>query len=200
MVRPSFHHQSIRLGRALLRLGRLAAPLSLAFVLFAFAGRTARVGADDYTYILNPVRITVPAIGVDAKVQDVGLADDGSMGVPVGYDDVAYYTLSVTPGVPGYSAFTGHISSIYFPGVFYNIDELSKGNTIHVFGDDGAELVFTVTDVHRYPADNFPLDKIFSSSIGTPGVALITCGGDWDPVAHLFADRIVVLASLSTGS
>ena len=40
----------------------------------------------------------MPAIGVDANIQDVGLADDGSMGVPVGYDDIAYYTLSVSPG------------------------------------------------------------------------------------------------------
>jgi sortase A len=199
-VRPTHLLLHLRALRAV----RIASILGLAMALcsFAIAPRLARAGTTGmtYTYIANPVRVTVPAIGVDANVQDVGMADDGSMGVPVGYDDVAYYTLSVSPGIPGYSAFTGHISSIYFPGVFYNIDGLSKGNTIHVFGDDGAELVFQVTEVDRYPADNFPLNKIFGPNISAPGVALITCGGDWDPVAHLFADRIVVLATLSSGS
>lgn len=155
--------------------------------------------AQSATIVSNPVRVTIPAIGVDAGVQDVGLADDGTMGVPVGYSDVAWYDLGVDPGQPGYAAFTGHISSIYYPGVFYNIDELSQGNTIHVFGDDGTELVFIVQEVDSYSADSFPMDKIFNQTT-TPGVVLITCSGDWDPVAHLFANRTVVFATLSTGS
>src|SRR6266536_4973505 len=103
----------------LYRLLRLPA-ITLAIVSVLFAGQS--VFADSDTVIVNPVRVTIPAIGVNASVQDVGLADDGSMGVPVGYADVAWYQLGVDPGQPGYSAFTGHISSIYYPGVFYNID------------------------------------------------------------------------------
>jgi hypothetical protein len=155
--------------------------------------------ADTPAVISNPVRVTIPFLGVDASVQDVGLADDGSMGVPVGYSDVAWYTLGVDPGQIGYAAFTGHISSIYYPGVFYNIDELSKGNTIHVFGDDGTELVFIVQEVDTYSSDNFPLNNIFTQT-STQGVVLITCSGDWDPVAHLFGDRTVVYATLSPDS
>lgn len=170
--------------------------LALAICSIFFAGQVALADGD---VVANPVRVTIPAIGVDAGVQDVGLADDGSMGVPIGYEDVAFYQLGVDPGQQGYSAFTGHISSIYYPGVFYNIDELSKGNTVHIFGDDGTELVFLVQEVHRYSADSFPMDKVFAPT-NTPGVALITCGGDWDPVAHLFADRILVLATLSPDS
>jgi sortase A len=202
MARPSSDYQPKPFVRALLRAGRFAFTAGLGLALFASIGSVQRAGADDnaYSYIVNPVRVTVPAIGVDANIQDVGLADDGSMGAPVGYDDIAYYTLSVSPGIPGYSAFTGHISSIYFPGVFYHIDQLGKGNTIHVFGDDGAELVFLVTEVDRYPADNFPMDKVFGAQTTKPGVVLITCGGDWDPSAHLFGDRIVVYATLSTDS
>lgn len=188
----------------LLRLTRFArlVAISLAIGSVFFAGHVAEAGSsgsDTNAVVTNPVRVTIPAIGVDAGVQDVGLADDGSMGVPVGYEDVAFYQLGIDPGEAGYSAFTGHISSIYYPGVFYNIDELSKGNTIHIFGDDGTELVFLVTEVDRYNADNFPMDKVFAP-MNTAGVALITCGGDWDPVAHLFSDRIVVYATLSTDS
>jgi sortase A len=147
--------------------------------------------------VTDPVEVTIPAIGVDADVQDVGLADDGTMGVPVGYSDVAWYDLGVDPGAPGNAVFTGHISSIYYPGVFYNIDQLGAGNTVHVIGDDGTELVFDVQEVDTYDADAFPMNKIFAQT-STPGVVLITCGGDWDPDAHLFSDRIVVYATLAS--
>jgi sortase A len=162
------------------------------FLLGAAAAR-----ADVPPVVTNPVKVTIPALGVSANVQDVGLADDGSMGVPVGFDDVAFYDLGVDPGQAGYAAFTGHISSTAAPGVFYNIDQLGPGNTIHVFGDDGTELVFIVQEVDRYQADNFPLDRIFGNT-DQAGLVLITCTGDWDPAAHLFSDRVVVYATLAT--
>lgn len=156
-----------------------------------------RVLAGVPALVPNPVRVTIPALGVSASVQDVGLADDGSMGVPVGFNDVAFYTLGFMPGESGYAAFTGHISSTAAPGVFYNIDNLGPGNTVHVFGDDGTELVFIVQDVETYDADTFPLSKVFAPR-DTPGLVLITCTGDWDPVAHLFSDRVVVYADLAS--
>jgi sortase A len=162
----------------------------------ARAGSTAGTPAAS-SVEANPVKVTIPAIGVSANVQDVGLADDGTMGVPVGYEDVAFYDLGDDPGQVGNAVFTGHISSIDYPGVFYNIDQLGPGNTVHVFGDDGTELVFIVQEVDTYNADNFPLSTIFAPA-SQPGVVLITCGGDWDPVAHLFSDRIVVYATLSS--
>jgi sortase A len=185
----------VRLARYARRLRLPAIGLAAAALFIGGGGALA----DSNLVVTNPVRVTIPAIGVDAGVQDVGLADDGSMGVPVGYEDVAFYQLGVDPGEAGYSAFTGHISSIYYPGVFYNIDELGKGNTVHVFGDDGTELIFLVQEVDTYAADSFPMNKVFGNST-TPGVVLITCGGDWDPVAHLFGDRIVVYATLSPDS
>jgi sortase A len=168
----------------------------LVVALLALAGpRMAH--ADTPSAVPNPVKVMIPAIGVTASVQDVGLADDGTMGVPVGFDDVAWYDLGAEPGQAGYAAFTGHISSTDAPGVFYNIDNLGPGNTIHVVGDDGTELVFIVQEVDTYKSDSFPLDKIFAPT-DQPGVVLITCSGDWDPTAHLFADRIVVYATLAT--
>jgi sortase A len=154
--------------------------------------------ADGPPVVPNPVKVTIPALGVSANVQDVGLADDGSMGVPVGFDDVAWYDLGVQPGYAGWAAFTGHISSTAAPGVFYNIDGLSAGNTIHIIGDDGTELVFVVQEVDIYKADNVPLDKIFAPTTAA-GVVLITCGGDWDFAAHLFANRTIVYATLASG-
>ena len=192
--------------RAVLRRACLAGSLALLTVatLATFSG-SHHVRADDpaastatTVTAINPVEVTIPAIGVDANVQDVGLADDGTMGVPVGFTDVAWYDLGVAPGQPGNAVFTGHISSTAAPGVFYNIDQLAPGNTIHVIGDDGTEQVYIVQEVDNDSADSVPLDQIFAPA-NQPGVVLITCTGDWDPVAHLFSNRIVVWATLSSG-
>lgn len=176
----------------------LFALLATALLLAAAPG-FGRVYADAPAVpVINPVQVTIPHLGVIANVQDVGLADDGTMGVPVGFSDVAWYDLGVAPGAPGNAIFTGHVSSTAAPGVFYNIDQLAPGNTVHVVGDDGTELIFVVQEVDTYTSDSVPMDRIFAPS-DQAGVVLITCGGNWDPVAHLFANRIVVYATLDSG-
>lgn len=190
--------------RAAFRRASFAASIALLAVaaLIAFSVSPA-ARADDPTApatptVINPVELIIPAIGVDANIQDVGLADDGSMGVPVGFTDAAWYDLGVAPGQLGNAVFTGHISSTASPGVFYNIDQLGPGNTIHVIGDDGTEQIYIVQEVDTDSAGSVPLDQIFAPT-AQPGVVLITCTGDWDPVAHLFSNRVVVWATLSTG-
>jgi len=88
-----------------------------------------------------PANSVIPALGVRANVETVGLADDGSMGIPDNFSETAWYSLGASPGQAGYAAFTGHVSSTAAPGVFYNIDELAPGNTIHITDTDGTEMV-----------------------------------------------------------
>ena len=184
-------------GNLLGHIGHAGRLLPLAALLAAIAFVPLRARADSVGAPVNPTSLVIPALGVDAGVQYVGLADDGSMGVPDNFSDVAWYDLGVVPGQPGYAIFTGHVSSTAAPGPFYNIDNLGPGNTVHVIGDDGSEMIFTVNEVDTYSADDTPMDRMFAPS-DQPGVVLITCGGDWDPVAHLFSNRIVVFATLSS--
>lgn len=174
----------------------LAAPVLL-FVVIVLSARSAvpAARADSPPSGINPVELIIPAIGVDASVQDQGLADDGSMGVPDNFTDAAWYDLGYAPGQDGNAIFTGHVSSTDAPGVFYNIEYLQQGDTISVIGDDGTELDYTVQEVDTYSQDSVPLDQLFTP-MDQPGLVLITCGGDWDPVAHLFSNRIVVYATL----
>src|SRR6185436_6178865 len=48
-----------------------------------------------------PVRLIIPSINVDAKIIYVGLAPDGSVGVPAGPDEVAWFGLGPRPGASG---------------------------------------------------------------------------------------------------
>ena len=170
---------------------------ALVALCFLAALGTRAAHADAPVVLDTPAKLTIPALGVRANVQYVGLADDGSMGIPEGFDDVAWYNLGAAPGQLGNAIFTGHVSSTAAPGIFYNIDQLGVGNTIHVLGDDGTDLAFVVQEVDTFRADRVPMDRIFAP-MDQSGLVLITCGGSWDPVAHLFADRIVVFATLAT--
>lgn len=173
--------------------------MAIALVLLLATAGTGVVLAEAPAEPLNPARLVIPAIGVQAAVQTVGLADDGSMGIPDNFTDVAWYSLGAAPGQAGNAVFTGHISSTAAAAVFYNIDQLAPGNMVRVTGDDGRELVFVVQEVDTYKAENVPMARIFAPS-DQAGVVLITCGGTWDPNARLFSDRVVVFASLATGS
>lgn len=145
-----------------------------------------------------PVELQIPSIGVDASVQYVGTTSDGSMDIPSNFTDVAWYSPGYLPGEPGNAVFDGHVSSTADAAVFFNLQDLSDGANVWVTGVDGTVLQFQVTDVEMYPLDDTPIDTIFGST-GWPQVALITCGGDWNPDVHLFDERTVVYASLVDG-
>ena len=48
-----------------------------------------------------PVKLTIPALGVEAAVEAVGEDPDGTMSTPTHPDDVAWYQLGAGMGVPG---------------------------------------------------------------------------------------------------
>lgn len=178
---------------------RLACFVATVFaLLLPAATRTTSVQADA-SGAEPPASLVIPALGVRANVETVGLADDGSMGIPDNFTDAAWYSLGASPGQTGYAAFTGHVSSTDAPGVFYNIDQLTPGNTIRLTDTDGTEMVFIVQEVDTFKAADVPLARIFAPS-DTPGVVLITCSGNWDQSARLFSDRVVVFATLATGT
>lgn len=144
---------------------------------------------------INPVELQIPAIGVDANVQDVGLTADGDMDIPSNFTDVAWFAPGYQPGAAGNAVFDGHVSSTDAAAVFFNVQDLVAGNLINVTGDAGTVLTFQVDDVESYPLDSAPVDTIFGNT-GWPQVVLITCGGDWHPDVHLFDHRTVVYAPL----
>lgn len=157
--------------------------------------RAGDAGATDQAVGIDPVELRVPAAGIDAAVQDVGLEPDGSMGVPSNFEDVAWFSAGYRPGEYGHAVFDGHVSSTDAAAVFYHVEDLHRGQSIYVSGEDGSVLTFRVTDVKSYPMNDTPLDEIFGAS-ERPQLVLITCGGDWHPDIHLFDHRTIVFSSI----
>ena len=147
-----------------------------------------------------PLAITIPSIGVQSTLVQLGLNPDKSIEVP-SLDDpdskAGWYKYSPTPGQIGPTVILGHVDSAkYGPGVFFKLGALQPGATVEVTLTDRIVAVFTVDKVVAYPKSAFPSTAVYGT-IDHPGLRLITCGGTFDPAAGSYESNIVAYATLT---
>jgi hypothetical protein len=143
----------------------------------------------------TPVRITVPTIGVDSTLMNLGLLADGSLQVPPSGFPAGWYTGAPTPGQLGPAIIVGHIDWGGHPGVFYRLRDLKPGAEIDVTRADGSVAVFRVSSVQEFSKDAFPTKLVYGNT-AYAGLRLITCGGAFDSALHSYEDDIVAFAEL----
>ena len=85
-----------------------------------------------------PTRISIPSLGVRAKVIEVGQAADGSIATPATdpAEATGWYRLGPTPGELGTAVIVGHVDTDSQPAVFHRLPELRKGELIEVNRED----------------------------------------------------------------
>jgi LPXTG-site transpeptidase (sortase) family protein len=144
------------------------------------------------------VRLIIPAIGVNAPVEAVGVVAGGYLGVPTQnqWDGVGWYKAGPYPGDRGSAVIDGHLDRPGGgPAVFWNLRDLRMGEMVMVVDSTGKTLRFRVTDMEDYSPQNAPTSKIFSDTSGSY-LNLITCAGEWIPSQHQTALRLVVYTVL----
>ncbi|WFR71905.1 hypothetical protein P9209_25115 [Prescottella defluvii] len=75
----------------------------------------------------RPVRIAIPAIGVDSDLMELGLESNGALQVPPGGFPAGWYSGSPVPGELGPAVIAGHVDWGGKPGVFFRLHELAPG-------------------------------------------------------------------------
>ncbi|MFJ3230812.1 class F sortase [Streptomyces sp. NPDC086787] len=146
----------------------------------------------------NPVRLRIPAIGVNAPMTPVGLDAAGALRTPPpdkpGF--AGWYGDGTAPGSAGTAVATGHVDTpTGSPGVFYSLGALTKGATIEITRADRRTAVFAVRAVELYDRQKFPSEKVYGGS-GRPELRLITCGGRYTKRTG-YLSNVVVYASLT---
>ncbi|MEU2285729.1 class F sortase [Streptomyces sp. NPDC013178] len=142
-----------------------------------------------------PVRLEIPAIGVDTPVMRLGLAPDGTVEVPpITADDRAgWYRHSPPPGRKGPSVILGHVTvGEYGDGVFRRLDLLRRGDRVVARLENGTAAVFAVTEVRTVAKADFPTEAVYGN-VDRPELRLITCGGPRD--GHEYRDNVIVFAA-----
>jgi sortase (surface protein transpeptidase) len=148
----------------------------------------------------QPARLIIPAIGVNAAVQSVGLSwkGTGAMGVPSNFTDVAWYNGGPLPGAPGSAVIDGHLDGKDVPqAVFYNLGALKPGDVVEVVDTSGKMLKFKVLGSKTYDY-TAPTTDIFAGGGPAARLNLITCAGDWVQSQKLYDKRVVVFTELVT--
>ncbi|MGW4840389.1 class F sortase [Streptomyces globisporus] len=145
-----------------------------------------------------PLRVQIPAIGVDAPVMDLAIENSGRLASPPENNAnlAGWWARGPSPGTRGTAIVAGHVDIPTGPAVFYNLGALKPGMTIKTPRADGSTAHFTITSiVHR--ADDFPDQKVYADT-GRPEIRLITCGGGFNKKLQHYEGNVVISAILTT--
>ena len=145
-----------------------------------------------------PVRLLIPAIGVNASIEDVSVTPAGDLAVPQQHpwEDVGWYAAGARPGEQGSAVIDGHLDRPGgSPAVFWYLRNMRVGDAVMVVDATGKTLKFHVREIGFYPPQDAPIQQIFGNDTGTY-LNLITCAGDWIPSQHQTTLRLVVYTTL----
>jgi LPXTG-site transpeptidase (sortase) family protein len=168
-----------------------SAPASAAASQPAPASGSAQASGTAAARPAAPRELLIPSIHVDAPVEQVGLAADGSMEAPRQWSDVAWFAPGYRPGEPGGAVIAGHLDSTTDRAVFWDLNRLKPGDSVLVKGEDGSQLSYQVAGSEIYPFNQAPLQKIFGPA-ATSMLNLVTCNGTFDRGSRNYDKRLVV--------
>jgi len=143
----------------------------------------------------DPVAVSIPRIGVQSRLVDLGLEADGAMETPQDPADPGWFSRGPAPGALGPAVIAGHVTWNGAPAVFHRLGTMRRGDQVTVTRTDGKTAVFTVTRVARFSKSRFPTRAVYGP-IDHAGLRLITCGGTYDAARHSYLDNVVVFARL----
>ena len=144
----------------------------------------------------DPVRVQVPAIGVDSSLARLGLDAAGALVPPGDSGQAGWFAEGTAPGDVGPAVLAGHVDSYRGPAVFYRLRDVAVGDDVLVGRSDGTTVRFAVTRVDRYPKAEFPTAEVYGPT-PDPELRLITCGGAFDRSRRSYVDNDVVYARLA---
>jgi sortase (surface protein transpeptidase) len=200
--------------------GRLALIAALALVLFTVPSGSEAVGQSgsahaaraaldapvrapvansfrsprSFDEIAAPVRLRIPAISVDSRLDLLGRQPDGTIAVPASPTVAGWYDEGPRPGQPGPAVILGHVDSRKGPGVFFRLVDLKPGTLVYIDRANGTSVAFRVQRVSQVPKTNFPTDLVYSPTL-EPSLQLVTCGGSFDNHARSYRDNVIAYTS-----
>lgn len=142
----------------------------------------------------TPVRVAIPAIGVDSGLMRLGIKSNGNLQVPPNGFPAGWFTGGPTPGEKGPAVVAGHVRWSGRAGVFARLAWVRPGDRIVITRQDRSAAVFRVTRVRQFPKSAFPTAAVYGD-LDHAGLRLITCGGLNDS-SDKYEANLVVFADL----
>jgi hypothetical protein len=144
----------------------------------------------------TPTRLRVPRLGIDAPVVPATVQPDGLLAVPTDVDTIGWWSAGAAAAAPsGTVVLAGHVDSArQGAGAFFGLRTLQLGDRVILTSSaDDHTAAYTVAARRQYPKSALPSGEVFGQ-LTTPRLALITCGGSFNPKTRHYSDNIVVYA------
>ncbi len=142
---------------------------------------------------ISVARVILPGYKLSAPVVPEGIDPrpymHGVMAVPIDPVDVGWWKRGSQPGEAGTALFTGHRA---IGGAFWHVPDLRVGSPILVEGRNGVTTRWHVTEIQTISKQRLP--QLLFVTVGTPRVALVTCGGAFDTRLHHYRDNVIAWA------
>jgi Sortase domain len=143
-----------------------------------------------------PVRVRIPAIGLDSGLSLLDRNPDGTIQLPPDVGQAGWYRRGVAPGDMGIAVIMGDVGSPPTPGVFSRLSGVRAGDAIRIQREDGTELQFTAQRSLAYSPSAFPFSGVYGRAGGSE-LRLVTCGGTAASGGSSTPGDAVVFATLS---
>jgi sortase (surface protein transpeptidase) len=143
-----------------------------------------------------PAQIRIPALGIEAPVESVGLLANGAMALPQFPSDAGWLGSGPAPGSIGNAVIAGHLDGTRGqPAAFWALGRLRSGDAITVITAGGTQLRFAVVRIGRYDRQAVPLVAVFGPS-NQANLNLLTCAGPYLQDQQTYRERLVVYTRL----
>jgi sortase (surface protein transpeptidase) len=146
-----------------------------------------------YADVAEPVRLRIPAVGIDSALTHLGVAPDRTIEVPTDFATAGWFDQGPRPGQPGPAVILGHVDSKAGPAVFYRLKRVAVGAEVFVDRADGSTIDFRVRSTQHVAKTAFPTDLVYAPTL-EPSLRLVTCGGPFDHAKSSYLDNVIVYA------
>jgi hypothetical protein len=162
--------------------------------------------------VADPVAVSIPKLGVESNLINLGLNPDGSVQVPpVEQPEIAGWYAGeqidkdgdeTKPGQRGSAVIAAHVDGLTptgekgQPGLFAHLANLVPGDEVFVEQEGGNRLRFVVESLETFSKAEFPGQRVYLADDAIR-LNLVTCGGAFDEKTGHYVDNIVAFARLA---
>jgi LPXTG-site transpeptidase (sortase) family protein len=145
-----------------------------------------RAAAVQSTPAIKGNSISIPSIGFQAPIVEVGLTAGNAIDVPAGMQ-VGHWNGSARPGTSGAVFLDGHVD-----GIFVRLSRVAVGHTISI-NYDNQTFMYRVVHTEVVLLDGIDMNRALSvfGNAGE-GLNMMTCAGTYLPTAGTYDKRLVV--------
>ncbi|WP_055627310.1 class F sortase [Streptomyces hirsutus] len=142
----------------------------------------------------EPTALRIPRVSLDARLQDVGVKDDGTVEIPDSVGQAGWYRYGPAPGAPAGSAvLIGHVDDRTGDlGAFARLYGVRKGDDVTVAREGAPPVRYKVTAREVVDKDRLP-DEVFRRH-GRPVLTLVTCAPPYDRERGGYQRNLLVYA------